>query len=108
MSRRVLAAGLTGLALVAIIAVVLVISGGSDSGDSTASGETAGQVQTPGGQQVPTDLVTCLEQQGVELPSGPPGSGQMPSAGQMQAMQACAEYMPQGVGPPGGMPLPGN
>lgn len=51
----------------------------------------------------------CLAEQGVEAPSGAPGAAApdtadaQPSEDQMQAFQACQQYMPEGM-PSGGVP----
>jgi hypothetical protein len=98
----------------AIAAIVLALSiAGCGGGSSSTTSATADAQQ----------LQVCLEQQGVQLPSGAPSgtppsgrapSGQPPSGGlpggvnpqkMQKAFQACQQYAPQGA-PAGGLPSP--
>lgn len=85
-----------------VIALVLTLGGGDDG--SSAGGEPASPAtEAPGG--LPADLLECLEEQGVD-PSqlAQLGTGVPPGPEVHEALPACAQFLPEGAGPPGGYP----
>jgi hypothetical protein len=107
-------------ALAAITALALLAGCGTSEVKTTSVEATPTPAQQPQ-QQAPQGappqlsdeqraafdkLRSCLADQGVELPAGGPGAGGPPQI-DPAAIQACSQYLPQGVapggaGPPGG------
>ena len=104
--------------------VALVLAAGALAGcgsDASSPGTTTTPASAPptGAPQPGAEqraaiekLRTCLKEQGVDLPSGgpggpPPSAGGAPPALDREALQACAEYLPQGGPPAMGAP-PGS
>ena len=104
MSRRALAIGGSALAalVVVIVAVALIAAVGEGSDESPTTAEPP--VGAPLGGEVPEELQACLEEQGIEAPSGPPEAGAPPDPYGLEGIQACAEFLPEG---PGGTPPAG-
>jgi len=97
--------------VVVVAAVVILIAGAMGGDDSSSSGDAA--APEAAGFAPSQELQDCLQEQGIELPSGgtAPTPGQAPSldGDQGAAIQACSEYLPDGGAPPAGAPtLPGG
>lgn len=91
------------------VAAALLLGGcGSDSSESSpGSASTSTTSTAPSGQpQVSAEFRQCLEDQGVQLPSGAPTDGSAPSIdpGLQEALEACASLAPTEAasGAPGG------
>jgi hypothetical protein len=98
--------------IAAIVGVIAVVTSGGDS-----SSQASPQGQDPAAM---AQFQDCLSKHGVEAPdpsqgppSGTPAQGAGPSGKMMRAMQACAQYAPQGAtggfpggAPPSGVPAP--
>lgn len=92
-----------GLALLAILVAVALSAtacGSSESGSGSTQSTATGQPPA-GNQQAFARFQQCLENHGVQMPSGPPqGSqqqGQPPTldAKTQAAIQACRQYLPE-------------
>ena len=103
MSRAWLIGGALTLVVIVGVAIALLASGD----DSASSAGTTAPLAAPEGlseeQQSQLEaLQDCLSEQGVEPPE--PGSTEGPSPEMLQALQACQQYVPEGIGPGGGGP----
>lgn len=111
-----------GFAVVAAVLIALVVTlvlalGGGDDGAGgggepapTATGApgypggepTPAPTEAPGG--LPAELLECLEEQGVDPAQfGTIGTGGPPGPGVHEALPACAQFLPEGRGPPPGV-----
>ena len=98
---------------VVVVAVVVILIAGAVGGDDTSSSGDSPAAPEAAGFAPSQELQDCLEEQGIEPPSGgaAPAPGQAPSldGDQGAAIQACSEYLPSGGAPPSGAPaLPGG
>ncbi len=96
-----------GPVLAAVLAASALAGCGSDASSPGAATATtpappSGAPQPSGEQRAQFEnLRACLEREGVELPgSGRPSAGGAPPQLDPDALQACAEFLPEG-GPPG-------
>jgi hypothetical protein len=91
---------ITLLAILAAVALFATACGSSESGSGSTPSTATGPPPV-GNQQALARFQQCLENNGVQMPSGPPqGSqqqGQPPSldAKTQAAIQACRQYLPE-------------
>jgi hypothetical protein len=103
MSRAWLIGGAVMVVVIVGVAIALFASGD----DSASSADTTAPVAAPEGlseeqQSQLEELQHCLSEQGVEPPG--PGTTQGPSPEMLQALQACQQFVPEGIRPGGGAP----
>ena len=94
---------------IAIVGAVLLFGGGSDS-DSASGTEMDPAATAPGNFSPSQEFQDCLAEQGIEIPEPGAAPPTQSSGDQADALEACAEFLPEGMGtPPGGAPvLPGG
>jgi hypothetical protein len=102
-NRRWLIGGAVAVVVMVGVAIA-VLASGDDSASSAGTTTPAGALEglSEDQQAQIEELQNCLREQGVEPPQ--PGGTQGPSPEMLQALQACQQYMPEGIGPGGGSP----
>jgi len=102
-----------GVAVALMAAALAAIALGAFEGGRGQSDGSNGEQQAPRGPPPGADadeFRSCLEEQGVEAPEGPPSGDpqeRLNDSDFRRALEACREYLPEG-GPAGQGPLTGG